>query len=99
MQKVLKQLNVPSHTPGTLSILHLLSNNDYWLISTGADTFSKPVAGSDEPQQSGWFRTFTVAAYKPYFDVDTMDVVERIKDSLFPFRGTFNEKTSSNPDL
>jgi len=63
------------------------------------DTFSKPVAGSDEPQQSGWFRTFTVAAYKPYFDVDTSDVVERIKDSLFPFRGTFNEKTSSNPDL
>ncbi|XP_050275769.1 uncharacterized protein LOC126717870 [Quercus robur] len=63
------------------------------------DTFSKPVAGSDEPQQSGWFRTFTVASYKPYFDVDTTDVVERIKDSLFPFRGTFNEKTSSNPDL
>ncbi|XP_061338051.1 uncharacterized protein LOC133284930 [Gastrolobium bilobum] len=63
------------------------------------DTFSKPVSGSDEPQQSGWFRTFTVAAYKPYFDVDTSDVIERIKDSLFPFRGTFTEKTATNPDL
>uniref|UniRef100_A0A2P2IW84 Protein YIP n=1 Tax=Rhizophora mucronata TaxID=61149 RepID=A0A2P2IW84_RHIMU len=66
------------------------------------DTFSKPASGSDpenESQQSGWFRAFTVNAYKPYFDVDTSDVMERIKDSLFPFRGTFNEKTASNPDL
>ncbi|XP_021622047.1 protein YIPF1 homolog isoform X2 [Manihot esculenta] len=63
------------------------------------DTFSKPVSGTDEPQQSGWMRTFTIAAYKPYFDVDTIDVLERIKDSLFPFRGTFTEKTAGNPDL
>ncbi|KAE9593676.1 hypothetical protein Lal_00036612 [Lupinus albus] len=63
------------------------------------DTFSKPVSGSEEPQQSGWLRTFTVAAYKPYFDVDTSDVVERIRYSLVPFTGTFNEKTASNPDL
>ncbi|XP_058738582.1 uncharacterized protein LOC131610609 [Vicia villosa] len=65
------------------------------------DSFSKPVPGgsSDEPQQGGWLRNFAVAAYKPYFDVDTSDVLERIIDSLFPFRGTFNEKTSTNPDL
>lgn len=63
------------------------------------DTFSKPGSGSDEPQQGGWFRAFTIAAYQPYFDVDTSDVLERIKDSLFPFRGSFNEKTASNPDL
>ncbi|KAK7397215.1 hypothetical protein VNO78_18382 [Psophocarpus tetragonolobus] len=63
------------------------------------DSFSKPVSGSEEPQQSGWFRTFTVAAYKQYFDVDTSDVLERIIDSLFPFRGSFNEKTATNPDL
>ncbi|KAL9447350.1 hypothetical protein AB3S75_014920 [Citrus x aurantiifolia] len=64
------------------------------------DTFSKPASGSsDEAQSSGWFRAFTVAAYKPYFDVDTSDVLERIKDSLFPFRDTFTEKTSDNPDL
>ncbi|KAL6584825.1 hypothetical protein OROMI_004114 [Orobanche minor] len=63
------------------------------------DTFSKPVSGSDEPNQNGWFRSFTIAAYRPYFDVDTCDVLERIKDSLFPFRGSFSEKTASNPDL
>lgn len=63
------------------------------------ETFSKPVPGSDESQPSGWLRSFTVAAYKPYFDVDTSDVLERIKDSLFPFNGSFSEKVASNPDL
>ncbi|KAK3033142.1 hypothetical protein RJ639_036326 [Escallonia herrerae] len=63
------------------------------------DTFSKPVSGSDEAQPSGWFRTFTIAAYKPYFDVDTSDILERIKDSLLPFSGSFNEKTANTPDL
>ncbi|KAE9448165.1 hypothetical protein C3L33_19938, partial [Rhododendron williamsianum] len=63
------------------------------------DTFSKPVSGSDEPQSSGWFQIFSLAYYKPYFDVDTSDVLERIKDSLIPFRGSFSEKTASNPDL
>ncbi|CAA0837389.1 Proteasome subunit alpha type-3 [Striga hermonthica] len=62
-------------------------------------TFSKPVSGSDEPQHNGWFQSFTIAAYRPYFDVDTSDVLERIGDSLFPFRGSFSEKTASNPDL
>ncbi|KAG8047520.1 hypothetical protein GUJ93_ZPchr0008g13556 [Zizania palustris] len=56
-------------------------------------------AGSDDAGQGGWFRMFSVAAYKPYFDVDTSDVVERIWESVFPFRGTFVEKTSENPDL
>lgn len=70
-----------------------------WMLFCDTDTFSKPVSGSDEPQQSGWFRAFTIAAYSPYFDVDTSDVLERIKDSLFPFRGTFSEKTADNPDL
>lgn len=42
---------------------------------------------------------FTVGAYRPYFDVDTSDVLERIRDSLFPFKGSFTEKTSDNPDL
>uniref|UniRef100_A0A1J3DMR0 Protein YIP n=1 Tax=Noccaea caerulescens TaxID=107243 RepID=A0A1J3DMR0_NOCCA len=63
------------------------------------DTFSRPVNGTDEPQSSGWLHKFTVGAYKPYFDVDTSDVVERLKESLFPFRGTFTEKTANNPDL
>lgn len=63
------------------------------------DTFSKPGASSDEPQPSGWFRAFSVAAYKPYFDVDTSDVLERIKESLFPWKGSFTEMINDNPDL
>lgn len=66
---------------------------------SAADTFSRPVNGTDEPQSGGWLHRFTVGAYKPYFDVDTSDVVERLKESLFPFRGTFTEKTANNPDL
>lgn len=56
-------------------------------------------SNSDDSQQTGWLGKLTVAAYKPYFDVDTQDVLERIKDSLFPFKGSFNEKTSEHPDL
>ncbi|KAL6587055.1 hypothetical protein OROMI_000033 [Orobanche minor] len=63
------------------------------------DTFSKPLSSSDEPQQGGWLRIFSVSSYKAYFDVYTSDVLERIKDSLLPFSGTFNEKTSNSPDL
>uniref|UniRef100_A0A453F120 Protein YIP n=2 Tax=Aegilops tauschii subsp. strangulata TaxID=200361 RepID=A0A453F120_AEGTS len=73
------------------------------------DTFSSKVGGggggrgsdggSDDAAQGGWFRMFSVAAYKPYFDVDTSDVVERIWESVFPFRGNFTEKTSDKPDL
>ncbi|PSS19648.1 hypothetical protein CEY00_Acc11071 [Actinidia chinensis var. chinensis] len=63
------------------------------------DTFSKPGSGSDEQQPSGWFQAFSIAYYRPFFDVDTSDVLERIKDSLIPFKGSFSEKTASNPDL
>ncbi|QCE07353.1 timeless [Vigna unguiculata] len=63
------------------------------------DTFSKPVSGSDESQQLSWFQVFSLSTYKPYFDIDTIDVLDRIKDSLYPFNGAFKEKTSSNPDL
>jgi hypothetical protein len=64
------------------------------------DSFSGHGNGStDEPQSGGWLHKFTVGAYKPFFDVDTSDVVERLKESLFPFRGTFTEKTADKPDL
>ncbi|CAJ1976144.1 unnamed protein product [Sphenostylis stenocarpa] len=63
------------------------------------DTFSKVVSGSDESQQRGWFQAFSLSTYKPYFDINTEDVIDRIKDSLYPLNGTFNEKTASSPDL
>eukprot|EP00270_Netrium_digitus_P012832 TRINITY_DN4207_c1_g2_i1.p1 TRINITY_DN4207_c1_g2~~TRINITY_DN4207_c1_g2_i1.p1 ORF type:complete len:307 (+),score=83.22 TRINITY_DN4207_c1_g2_i1:236-1156(+) len=43
---------------------------------------------------------FSLSFYKPYFDVDTSDVIERIRDSLTPYtRSSFLEKTSLNPDM
>ncbi|THG23414.1 hypothetical protein TEA_017514 [Camellia sinensis var. sinensis] len=63
------------------------------------DSFSKPVAGSGEAQSSGWFQAFTIAYYRQYFEVDTADILERIKDSIIPFRGSFSEKTANNPDF
>ena len=79
------------------SLLVQLSMIELWTL--GADTFSGPGSSSDEPQSGGWLHKFTVGAYKPFFDVDTSDVVDRLKESLFPFRGTFTEKTADKPDL
>ncbi|GBG67882.1 hypothetical protein CBR_g1001 [Chara braunii] len=42
---------------------------------------------------------FSIAYYRPYFDVDTSDVLERILETFIPFRSTFNEKTSAQPDM
>ncbi|KAG6553678.1 hypothetical protein Mapa_004593 [Marchantia paleacea] len=66
------------------------------------DTFSKPGPGgqgNDGATSSGLMGLFSVVSYRPYFNVDTNDVLDRIKDSLFPFRGDFVEKTSHNPDM
>lgn len=67
------------------------------------DTFSKPAngpsSGNGAAPASGFMGWFSVHAYRPYFNVDTSDVVERIIDSVFPFRGDFVEKTSHNPDM
>ena len=92
----------------TVSADHISSENSpycfipLWCdLPSILDTFSKPAPGSssDGSQTTGWMNRLTVGAYKPYFDVDTSDVLERIKDSLFPFKATFTEKTVNNPDL
>lgn len=69
-----------------------------------ADSFSNPGSGSQggangSSTGSGWQSYFNAVSYRPYFNVDTADVVERIRDSLFPFKGDFVEKTSHNPDM
>lgn len=64
------------------------------------DSFSKPGPGQVENGESrGWLRFFSVSRFSPYFNVDTFDVLERIRDSVLPFRGNFVEKTSHNPDI
>ncbi|KAK8943367.1 hypothetical protein KSP40_PGU022473 [Platanthera guangdongensis] len=68
--------------------------------SDADDTFSKQDNGNSAyTQQSGWMHKFTVDAYKLYFDVDTSDVLERIRESLLPFKSSFMEMTANNPDL
>ncbi|EFJ10174.1 hypothetical protein SELMODRAFT_447419 [Selaginella moellendorffii] len=59
------------------------------------DTFSRPA----EPEQFGWHGYFNLLSYRPYFNVDTSDVVQRVGDSLVPFKGDFVEKTATNPDM
>ncbi|XP_076936038.1 uncharacterized protein LOC143602977 [Bidens hawaiensis] len=76
----------------------LLWENDYGYY-VNAVTFTSPKSGSSEQTTANWVKAFTVTAYQPYFDVDTSDILERIKDSLFPFKGDFNEKTAGSPDL
>eukprot|EP00245_Coleochaete_scutata_P010592 TRINITY_DN3754_c0_g1_i1.p1 TRINITY_DN3754_c0_g1~~TRINITY_DN3754_c0_g1_i1.p1 ORF type:complete len:301 (-),score=47.82 TRINITY_DN3754_c0_g1_i1:500-1402(-) len=58
----------------------------------------QPVVG-EQPQAASRGSMFSVVYYRPYFDVDTSDVIERIRDSLFPFNTGFHEKTSANPDM
>ncbi|KAL8247097.1 hypothetical protein R6Q59_008313 [Mikania micrantha] len=62
-------------------------------------TFSNPKSGSSDQPTVNWVKAFRVSAYQPFFDVNTSDILERIKDSLIPFKGTFNEKMESSPDL
>ncbi|GAB2216563.1 hypothetical protein Droror1_Dr00024338, partial [Drosera rotundifolia] len=69
------------------------------LGESGRYLFQAGCGRSCEPPSGGWFQAFSVAAYKPYFDVDSSDVLERIKESLFPFKGSFTEMISNNPDL
>eukprot|EP00897_Mesotaenium_endlicherianum_P000766 jgi/Mesen1/10690/ME000009S10480 len=66
------------------------------------DSFSTPGPGhhqGSEPPSSRW-GFLSVGFYRPYFDVDTVDVLDRIRDSLLPYpRSAFLEKTSLNPDM
>lgn len=44
-------------------------------------------------------RVFRIATYKPYFNVDTSDVLERILRSFLLNQGEFIKKTGQTPDL
>ncbi|XP_073389567.1 uncharacterized protein [Physcomitrium patens] len=67
------------------------------------ETFSQPGHGGQGGQgipgpNQAWQGYFNVLSYRPYFNVDTVDVTDRIKDSLKVDVG-FVEKTSQNPDM
>ncbi|MCO5610897.1 hypothetical protein L7F22_065140 [Adiantum nelumboides] len=64
------------------------------------DSFSKPASGLlQEGESKGWQGFFSISRFSPYFNVDTADVLERIRDSLLPYKGDFVEKVGHNPDI
>ena len=48
---------------------------------------------------NGWRGLCNIASYRPYFNVGTYVVVERIIGSLYPHKADFIEKISQNPDM
>ncbi|KAH9316451.1 hypothetical protein KI387_025078, partial [Taxus chinensis] len=57
-------------------------------------------AGEGNAQSpNGWKSFFSIAYYRPYFNVDTFHVGERVIGSLYPHRGDFVEKIVHNPDM
>lgn len=67
-----------------------------------SESFSQPGEQGGQGGQGGpsqpWQGYFNILSYRPYFDVDTIDVTDRIKDSLV-VNADFIEKTSHNPDM
>lgn len=85
----------------------LLSASLYLFSHVFTESFSQPGPGAQGGQggQGGpsgpsqtWQGYFNVLSYRPYFNVDTIDVTGRIKDSLM-VNADFIEKTSHNPDM
>lgn len=42
---------------------------------------------------------FSIESYQKYFDVDTVDVLERLKRAVMPWKNDFFETVDANPDL
>ncbi|XP_068668953.1 uncharacterized protein [Aristolochia californica] len=55
--------------------------------------------GGEEQGTFSWKGVFSISSYKPYFNVDTDVVLDRIKSSLYPLNGNFFSKIVENPDL
>jgi len=67
----------------------------------GDGLYAQPGAGDEgtEPSQNGWKGIFSIETYRPYFNVDTYDVIDRTICTLYPHRGDFCEKVQHNPDM
>lgn len=60
---------------------------------------SKAAEAGGSEGQGGLPRIFRITTYKPYFNVDTTEVSQRILQSFLLSRGEFIGTTSHNPDL
>ncbi len=64
--------------------------------SSAAPAFDEP----QRPESAGDGSFWSIKYYQPLFDVDTLQVLNRIKGSILPRpRGAFLDLVSSNPDL
>lgn len=84
----------PSETKGKLT-------GTYRPPADADDSFSKPATGflQEGGESRGWQSFFSIGRFSPYFNVDTSDVLERIRDSLLPYKGDFVDKVGHNPDI
>jgi hypothetical protein len=61
---------------------------------------SAVVVPSDQPSFISKIEEyFWISTYKPYFDVDSTDVIARLKLAVVPFNSQFNEITEQRPDM
>lgn len=67
----------------------------------GDDPYAQPGARDEgiEQSQSVWKRIFSIETYRPYFNIETYDVIDRTMFTLYPLRGDFCEKVQHNPDM
>jgi len=69
------------------------------LCRVGPSTLAD-VGGEHNGQPSnGWRGLCNIASYRPYFNVGTYVVVERIIGSLYPHKADFIEKIAHNLDM
>merc|ERR1719248_52953 len=71
------------------------------MLKPGSLNFdSEPAGRMGGGENSGNASFWSITYYQPLFDVDTLQVLNRIKGSLLPRpKGAFFELISANPDL
>ena len=55
-------------------------------------------AGGDEQATSSWKGVCSISSYTPYFNIDTVIVVDRLITSVYPLND-FTRKIDGNPDM
>ena len=70
-------------------------------LSSGAEpSFASPSTTLPAaPRASGSGGLFSLEPYKVYFDVDTADVLHRVRLACLPLGSTFTTAVQDNPDL
>jgi len=58
-----------------------------------------PTSSSIPPEPSGGYSIFSLGYYAKHFDVDTLQVADRLRRSLMPWRIAFYDHETEKPDL